>query len=321
VRLLCAVSAALLLSGCGYIGEPQYPLLNIPVTVKDMAAVQRGSAIIYQFTLPELTTEGTKVKIGQVEIRAGEFNANQAEWYSHSMRIEAAPDANNHVRSEIPATPWIGRNLTLAVKVFGPSGRDAGWSNQATVSVIPPLPKPADVKADPVSEGVRVSWQGPAGQYRILRRGETDKDYALVGTADTTQWLDTKTEYGKQYAYIVQAVQKVGAFDAESDLSDPKQVTPVDIFPPAVPSGLNAIAAANNIELVWDRNTESDLAGYRVYRSTAGGAFEKIADIPEAPSYSDSKLESGKQYRYTISAVDKSGNESKPSEPVEISAP
>jgi len=321
VRLLCVAAAAVLLSGCGYIGEPQYPLLNIPVPVKDLAAVQRGASIVYQFTLPELTTEGTGVKIGQVEIRAGESSANQGEWYGRSIRIEATPDANNHVRSEIPAAPWTGKNLTFGVKVFGPSGRDAGWSNMATISVIPPLAKPAAVKAEAVAEGVRVNWQGPAGQYRVLRRGESEKDYALLGNADATQFLDTKTDYGKQYSYIVQAVQKTGSGDVESELSDPIEVTPVDMFAPAIPSGLNAIAAAANIELIWDRNTEPDLAGYRVYRSLAGGPFEKIADIPESPSYSDSKLESGKQYRYTISAVDRSGNESKPSEPVEISAP
>ena len=238
-----------------------------------------------------------------------------------STLVEAKPDANGHVLGELPAAAWVGKDLVLAVKVFGPNGRDAGWSNLATVTVIPPLPKPADVKAEAVAEGVRVSWQGPAGQYRVFRRGETGKDYALMGTADATQWLDTTTEYGKQYSYIVQAVKKAGASEAESDLSDPGEVTPVDTFPPAVPTGLNAIAAASNIELVWDRNTEADLAGYRLYRAPAAGAFEKIADIPEAPSYSDSKVESGKQYRYAISAVDRSGNESKPSEPVEISAP
>jgi fibronectin type 3 domain-containing protein len=51
------------------------------------------------------------------------------------------------------------------------------------------------------------------------------------------------------------------------------------------------------------------------------GKLEKIADIADAPSYSDRKLEAGKRYRYAISAVDKLGNESKLSEPVEATAP
>ena len=116
-------------------------------------------------------------------------------------------------------------------------------------------------------------------------------------------------------------MRKAGASEAQSDLSDTQVVTPVDTFPPAVPTGLNAIATAESVELVWDRNTEADLAGYRLYRAPAAGAFEKLADIAEAPSYSDRKVESGKQYRYAVSAVDRLGNESARSEPVAVTAP
>ena len=73
------VVAVLMLSGCGYIGEPMYPLVNIPKRVTDLAAVERGAAIIYQFTLPSLTTEGKRAKIGRVEIRAGEGRVSVAE--------------------------------------------------------------------------------------------------------------------------------------------------------------------------------------------------------------------------------------------------
>jgi fibronectin type 3 domain-containing protein len=168
---------------------------------------------------------------------------------------------------------------------------------------------------------VRVTWQGPSGQYRVFRRAESEKEFALVATVDATQWLDAATEYGKQYTYLVQGVKKAGVSEAETDLSDPYQVKPIDTFPPAVPSGLNAIIATSHIELVWDRNTESDLALYRLYRGVAGGSLERLADIPDAPSYSDMKVESGKQYRYAVSAVDRLGNESKQSSVVEILAP
>jgi len=323
VKLPSAVAAALTLASCGYVGEPMYPLLNIPTPVKDLAAVQRGAVIVYQFTQPALTTEGKAAKVGELEIRAaaaqGAFDLGN--WYSRSVPIQAKPDASGHVRSEIPAGPWIGKDLILGVKVFGANHRDAGWSNFATVTVIDPLPKPANVEAQAVAEGVRVTWQGPAGQYRVLRRAESGKDFALVATVDAPEWLDAAAEYGKQYTYLIQAVKKAGVSEAESDLSDPREITPIDKFPPAVPTGLNAIIAADHIELVWDRNTEPDFALYRLYRGVAGGALEKLADIPDTPSYSDTKVESGKQYRYALSAVDRLNNESNQSAAVEISAP
>ena len=288
-----------------------YPLLNIPAPVTDLAAVQRGAVIIFQFTLPVLTTEGTQAKIGQVEVRMGDS----------SKRLDVDFDKQKHILSETPAAPWVGKDLVLAVKVSGVNKRDAGWSNLAIVNVVAPLAAPTGVAATAVAEGVRVSWQGPAGRYRVFRRVEQDQTVSAVATVEANQWLDTATEYGKQYHYIIQAVQKAGSGEAESDLSAEAVVIPVDKFPPAVPKGLNAIAAAENIELVWERNTEADLAGYRLYRAVGDGKLEKIADLQDAPSYSDRKLESGKRYRYAVSAVDRLGNESGQSEPVEITAP
>jgi hypothetical protein len=318
----CAV--VLLLSGCGYIGEPMNPLLNIPNRVTDLSAVQRGSAVIFQFTLPPLTTEGKLARIGRVEVRAGEngpapFNTN--EWAARSKPIDVASDNKKHVLSETPAAPWVGKEVVLAVRVYGVNKRDAGWSNLAIVNVVAPLTAPTGIAAAPVAEGVRVSWQGPAGQYRVFRRVDRDQAVSLMATVEGNQWIDTTTEYGKPYHYVVQAVQKTSTGEVESELSEEKSVTPIDTFAPAVPKGLNAVAAGEKIELVWDRNTEPDLAGYRLYRALGDGKLERIADIQDAPSYSDGKVESGKRYRYAVSSVDRLNNESNLSDPVEITAP
>ena len=94
-----------------------------------------------------------------------------------------------------------------------------------------------------------------------------------------------------------------------------------DEFPPAVPSGANAIAGVSTIELSWDRNSEADFKQYRIYRSVDGGPFVKIAEGLETPTYSDRAIESGKRYGYAITSLDQLGNESEKSAPVEIQAP
>ena len=58
-----------------------------------------------------------------------------------------------------------------------------------------------------------------------------------------------------------------------------------------------------------------------MYRGEGGGALEKIADVSVVPSYSDRKVEHGKNYRYQIAAVDQSGNESARSAPVAVAMP
>jgi hypothetical protein len=321
---LFAAGAALLLAGCGYIGEPMYPLLNIPGRVTDLSAVERGSRVIFQFTVPPLTTEGKLARIGRVEVRIGDagappFDLNQ--WVARSKPLEVDFAGKKHILSELPAAPWAGKDLVFAVKVYGVNKRDAGWSNLATVSVIPPLPAPTGVAAVAVAEGVRVTWHGPRAQYRIFRRMEKEESAAQMATVDGSEWLDKTTEYGKQYRYVIQVLQKTGGGDAESDLSEEKSVTPEDKFAPAVPTGLNAVATAENIELVWDRNTEPDLAGYRLYRAIGDDKLEKIADISDTPSYTDRKLESGKRYRYAVSSIDRLANESEMSKPAEVTAP
>jgi fibronectin type 3 domain-containing protein len=88
-----------------------------------------------------------------------------------------------------------------------------------------------------------------------------------------------------------------------------------------MPMGLTALAGINTIELSWDRNTEEDLKGYRIYRALEAGPFERLAELVEDPAYSDKSVTPGKKYKYAVSSIDQAGNESAKSTPVEITSP
>jgi fibronectin type 3 domain-containing protein len=189
-----------------------------------------------------------------------------------------------------------------------------------TLTVIPPPAIPRDVTPQNVTEGVRVTWSGAGPGYRVFRRVEGNSGFVVLGDTQGREFVDRTTEYGKTYYYGVQAIAKTGTGDVESELSIAAAITPKDTFPPAVPGGLTTVPTANTIELAWERDTEADLAGYRIYRAGPGGDFQRIGESGETPSYSDRQIEAGKLYRYSISAFDKSGNESKLSEPIEVTA-
>lgn len=320
-----ALSFSLLLSGCGYIGEPLPPLLNIPARVADLSGVQRGSRIIVHFTVPVLTTEGVVLKqVMTMDLRAGPkpggaFDANT--WAASAKPAGQGEIENGRATYRIDATHWIGQEVALAVKTTGANGRDAGWSNPVSLTVVPPPEEPSDLRAEGVPHGVRLAWKGSGNDFGIFRQAPDEQHLSLIAHSDKPEWTDTAIQYGKPYRYVVQAFVKAGQGKAESERSNEARITPEDTFPPAVPTGLTAVPSTSSIELAWDRVVEPDLAGYRVYRSLAGGPFQRIADTPESPSYSDRSIESGKVYRYEVSAVKRNGLESKLSAAVEAAAP
>lgn len=312
--------------GCGYVGEPLPPALNMPLKITDLRAVERGDSIIVEFTIPDRTTENLPLtRLGQVELRMGpgipppfEFD----RWREAATVIPVKAATPGPVTVKVPVKPWAGKDVLAAVRVSSAKGRFSDWSTLVVLPVVEPVAKPADVRAQADPAGVKLSWQAAQREplsFRVYRRADGEKDATQVGKPAASEWIDTAAVFGKRYSYSVQAVLKTGESEAESEISAPVEIVPVDKFPPAVPTGLAAAATPDSIELTWERNTDPDFAGYRVYRTLDGVSFERVADSLAAPSYSDRQF-AGKKYRYAVSAVDLSGNESARSQPVEAGA-
>ena len=94
-------------------------------------------------------------------------------------------------------------------------------------------------------------------------------------------------------------------------------VTYTDLTPPVVPTGLKTVINGGNVSLSWDANTEPDLDGYNVYR-TSGSSRTKLNSVTlKTAGYQDTNLADG-LYGYDITAVDTFGNESKSTSPVSM---
>ena len=307
-----AAGIAVVMAGCGYVGEPLPPSLNIPARITDLAAIQRGGSIIAQFTVPEQTTENRPIP-GSItlDLRAGPADHfDEFAWSMDAKRIPPPKVTGAIARYEFPAMEWVGKSVILGVRAETAKGKAGPWSNVVTVPVIAAPAMPADLNTVATAEGVKVTWRAQGTQFRVFRKPEGAPDFALAATVDKPEWTDADIEYGKQYAYLVQSVASVGeGKTAESELSVESTITPKDTFAPAAPAGLHATVGPASIELSWDPNTEADLAGYRVYRS-AGGAFEKLADVSAVPAYSDKAIQKDAAYRYVVTAIDRAGNES-----------
>jgi hypothetical protein len=92
----------------------------------------------------------------------------------------------------------------------------------------------------------------------------------------------------------------------EGDAAEPQCVMPVDTVAPAPPTNLTYTSSEGAIALIWDANTELDLAGYLVLRGEAGSAtLQPLTDAPlREPRYTDRTVVPGTRYVYAVVAVD-----------------
>src|SRR5579871_1817119 len=320
--LLGCAAFCILTSGCGSVGEPLYPATKIPLRVADLTVVERGSHLDVQFTVPSKTIEGLSItQVGEVELRVGpnkRSNFVLNDWAADAQRVPVTATAPGMAHASIPVSSFVGQDVIVAVRIAGARGRYSEWSNLPIVTVEPPLATPVSLKAEAVPQGVAVTWSAPGEQhFRIYRKAEGQTEPSLLGASEQPSFTDTGSEYGKTYEYYVEAFHE----KTVSVVAGPASVTPKDVFPPAVPSGLTASTGISSIELAWIRNTEPDFKEYRVLRSADGGPFTQVAEGLSTPSYSDRDLQPGVRYRYRVVASDQSGNVSEPSEIVEASAP
>ena len=326
MRSLCASAAlavaALLATGCGYIGGPLPPLANVPLPVTDLSAVQRAATIVVRFTVPYRTTEQQPIRGAvKLDLRIGPAKEQfQVDEWARSAKPIANPSVEHGIAIyEVPAATWNAQEVVAAVRAIGPNGKESSWSNYAVFRVVAPPEVPSKPEVAPTPQGVKITWKGTGDQFRILRRAGTEENFTVAQTAAGHEWTDTDVESGRPHSYCVVAMVNAGDRKfAESNPSDVAEITWVDKFPPAVPVGLAADAAGNSVSLVWTPDTDADLAGYRIYRSTGGGPWQKMADANTVPNYSDTTVEHGKSYRYAVTAFDRLGNESDRSGPAEV---
>ncbi|HXT19164.1 MAG TPA: hypothetical protein VN923_00285, partial [Thermoanaerobaculia bacterium] len=76
------------------------------------------------------------------------------------------------------------------------------------------------------------------------------------------------------------------------------------------------------IDLSWSPSGEADLAVYRIYRAAGEAAPQRLAEVPAGTTeYRDASPGRGSPHVYTVTAVDRAGNESPPSASAEAHLP
>ncbi len=179
---------------------------------------------------------------------------------------------------------------------------------------------PATLTATAVSASqVDLSWSAVADAtgYRVERSADGASWASLAQLAGgVTSHSDTGLAPATTYHYRVVAAN-AGGESPPSPVATATTAAARDLTAPSAPTGLSAASAKRKVNLAWSSSTDaggSGLAGYRVWRATAGssGPFSPIGTTATA-SYADSTVTSKVTYWYRVTALDGAGNESQPS--------
>jgi len=341
-RTLLPLAAPLLISACATTGPPLPPSLDVPKPPTDLRAVRKGDRVILTWTIPSSTTDRQTIRtLGRTEIcRAAATDMQQCG--TPVAKVVSNPTASlgkAPLGTYTDTLPGILESddssafAMYAVQVLNTDGRGAGLSNRVRIPLIRTLPPPQGFEAQVTDQGVALSWTSevPAPHpdvhyaYRIYRHRTDEPPQSLIAEVPATNqraysFTDSQIEWQKTYEYHAEAVTVVSQpnkpeIQVEGEDTPTIQVFANDVFPPAAPSGLQAVFSGPGqqlfIDLVWAPVSDVDLAGYNVYRHIEGAAPVKInAELVKTPACRDASVESGQRYFYSVTSVDLRGNES-----------
>jgi fibronectin type 3 domain-containing protein/TolB-like protein len=150
------------------------------------------------------------------------------------------------------------------------------------------------------------------GEYHIFRSSGGEKEFSEIASVEgETSYVDKWLQDGWEYQY------KMTAEDKDSLISDFSDTITIKTKPkPSAPTGLTTRVEQGKTVLTWSSNTESDITSYNVFEK--GFLGPRKVDTVKEPQCSVVSPKSGKSRDYTVTAVDKDGLESKPSQTITV---
>lgn len=350
---LCALSLA---PTCGKRRPPLPPIERIPQRTEALTGIQRGNEITLMWPAPLRNAgEGSVQSIRRVDVyRVAEkldaplpmtedqFEAratligsvsyedikNGGATLTYTDRLELASDA---------------ARLRYAIRYVNSAGQPAAFSNFfLTTPAFKVAAPPTITKTEKQETANVLIWEAPNANmdgstpvnllgynvYRILKsQPETDLKPLNADPVTALRYEDRRFKFGELYTYFVRAVSLgTEGKPVESLNSNQIKLLQDDKYPPAAPDLANPISLPGRIALFWTANSELDVAGYYLYRSTDPNLpkdkWSKLTpQLYARTTFTDENVETGKTYYYYVVAVDSAENVSPPSKVVSETVP
>jgi hypothetical protein len=345
--------SALIGVGCGKRGAPIPPRERVLQRI-ELDGFQRGNQVILSWKMPARNAPKSNLQnISRADIyRLAEPATSpqlisEEDFANRSTLIAAIAISDSDFGLKIlnykDTLQFAGQSARLryAIRFVNAAGQKAAFSNTLLIEPTSKLAaNPTSLSAKSSQESVRLNWSAPTANidgttpvsllgYNIYRSTSEKEPAKLLNKAPVqeTNFADEFFEFEKDYYYFVRAVS-VGleTEPVESAESNIIKFRGIDTFAPSAPSAITVAAAPGTISIFFAINPEKDIAGYKIYRSedkdvSLANWTLLTTGLLTTNTFQDTSIESGKTYYYYLTATDKKGNISEPSEIVSETAP
>ncbi len=337
-----AVAAA---AGCGHRGPIAPPLPRWPNPPQEVGWRQRGERLEVNAKYQLLGLEGRRLRppVRADVLRVTPKNAgDMAGWDTPAREHEFARTATPVALAGFAAAD-LGQTVVktddLALAQLGPPGpavlalvvqdksaRSTLSPRVTLIPAVPPLAPLAVFEAAPEEKGVRLRWRAADdARVHVVRIYRWKEGAAApwtpwrVAPAADGQTFDDAAQYGDDLNYEATAARDEKDVPVESSPVRVPLVAYRDVFPPAPPRDLDAVAETGRIRVLWRPGGSPDEAATIVERQEEGEeAFRRVATVETPDSFfTDADVKPERRYRYRLIAVDKLGNQTAPVGPTE----
>ena len=192
-----------------------------------------------------------------------------AEAASDAVRGPPKPDAAAAQPGALPAVAQVPVPppdypvRVYVIRGISTANRPGPPAERVTIPLVTVPDPPAAVAVKPTERNYVLDWVTavaeagqPAIAFNVYLRGLEDAPLNASPIAEA-KFEHGPVKPGEEQCFVVSSVQVVRNVPLESEPSAPACSTWTDIYPPAAPKGLQAVAADDGISLSWDANTEA----------------------------------------------------------------
>jgi hypothetical protein len=345
--------ATALIAGCGRVGDPLPPIKHRALVPEALRVAQRGDELILSWPKPGVIalqqSKVTRADILRRDEKVSEPRRLLEDQFIESARIIGSIELKDILGAESRNLQFSDRlqqngvvdadlRYRYAIRYVQTSGVPLPLSNYAFLEPVSKIARPpSELKVELSQTAIKINWNAPTANfddsqpaavigYNVYRRTKNQpfSDIPINGTpVSTTSFEDRNFRFGSEYFYAIRSVSQGKEGVIESPISEEISLIARDTFAPEKPGNITGAAAAGIVSIFWPANAERDLKGYLIYRAERPGQarseWVKLTPAPiTATTFRDERAQPGKTYYYFIIAIDQTGNESEPSEGVEV---